>query len=290
MKAKRTIKSTLFTGLLAVSIATLYYSCKKENQAPASSSTSVSQKQMVNNAQDLADKISSIKIVNKGKVVGSISTQSGGFSFADPHEGFSFSSSSGVQYVSDPNGGGSLYISASAFGGNAAAGSVQAGNTNMDINYTLCISAADSGSGFSFGPAFSGTSTILGISGDFSKILDGTANDSDMTTIFNGFAMYQVFSDQASGAYPIVNWLQDISQIDENPDAFENKGFAWIMDFRDFHMFFSKSGNLNVSGGSITFDGKYYEFIPEEGAENPFDLGEDPEVNEVDGLGTMGCN
>ena len=294
MKASKKIRTTLLTGLLAFCIATLYYSCRKENNESGSATTSANHDRVVNNAQSIADKISHIKIVaNNGKVL-SVNTQSGGFSFADPHDGFSFSSSNGIEYVTNPDGSQSIYISAGAFGSNGGGGGglIVAGNTSMEINFTLCISAADSAEGgFSFGPAMSGVSMVFGISGDLNRILNADESDTtEIGDILNGMAAYMVFDDEASGNYEIVSWLEDLGEAEENPDAFDGKGLAFVIDFRNMSMAFSKEGDLNVSGGSIGFSGKYYQFTPEEGAEDPFDLGEDPEVNVVDGMGTMGCN
>lgn len=285
MKSVQKIKSGLLLGIAAISISTLYYSCQKTPNKPMG--WAANEGVSVENAQSILSKISKIKIVNTntGKVIGAISTLDGGFSFADPHEGFAFSSPNGVQYSEAD---GSLYVTAAAFGENSGGGGgiIQAGSTSMDINYTICISADDSSSGFSFGPTSEGTSTVFGISGDFDQILSGDTSGG-IESLFNGFAMYQVYDDEASGTYDIVNWLEDLN---EPEDALQNKGFAWIIDFKKLQMYFSKSGSLNVSGGTIGFQGKYFEFIPEEDAEDMFDLGDDPEVNVVDGTGSMGCN
>lgn len=283
MKISKKIKSTVLMGALVLSVATLYYSCSKENQGPAATAPVANKPQIIGQGKDLADKVSRIRIVSAdGKRIGSM-TQSGGFSFSEPHDGFAFSSPTGVQYVSDPNGG-YLYITAAAFTGGGG-GLVTAGNTQLDINFTLCLSADDSTGGF-FGPAFSGASMIIGISGDLEAMMN--AGDDSTTSIadfFHGIAIYAVFDSPASGDYDIMNFIED-----QDTTAFEGKGFALAIDFKDLAVYFSKEGTLNVDGGSIGFSGKYYAIKPEEGSDNPFDLGDDAEVQEVDGLGTMSCN
>jgi hypothetical protein len=64
---------------------------------------------------------------------------------------------------------------------------------------------------------------------------------------------------------------------------------SFVMDFSNFSLYFATSGSINVSGGSMTFNGEY---IAIEDLFLDF-LGEgeeDPQVNVVSGYGTMGCN
>lgn len=285
MKISKKIKSTVLAGAVLLSVATLYYSCSKEkNQGPPTAS-GATEPQVISKGQDLSDKISRIRIVSAdGKKVGAL-TQSGGFSFSEPHDGFTFSSPTGVQYVEDPNGG-YLYITAAAFS-SGGGGMVTAGNSSLDINFTLCLSAADSSEGGFFGPTFSGASIIIGISGDLEAMMNAEGDSTaDIGDFFHGIAVYAVFDSPASGNYQIMNFIENM----EDSTAWDNKGFAFVMDFQQFSIYFSKEGTLGVDGGSIGFEGKYYAVIPEEGAEDPFDLGDNPDVEVVDGLGTMSCN
>lgn len=302
MKNSNNLKIVSLLGALFFSALVIITSCKKSNMGPGGSGSKITDQneQTVQQlAQRAMDKISEIKIVKEtdgnkinGKVIGTINMRSGGFTFADGNEGFNFSSSNGVEYVST-SGGGILFISAGSFGGNAAGGTVQAGTSSLQINYTFCMSADDSSMNLNFfGPSFTGVSMVLGISGNFEDILNGTATDSTIMDAFNGMAMYVIYSDEASGNYPIVNWIANADSINNSDnlgDLFANKGFAWVLDFKKPGIYFSSEGELNVSGGSIGFTGKYLAILPEEGKDF-FDLGGDIEFQEVDGLGVMGCN
>ncbi len=288
MKKMKSIKSMLLIGAMAVSVSVLYYSCTKPSPG-VSLGEDMGQDNSIAQAKSFADKISHIKIVaDNGKVLGMVNGKTGAFSFADPHEGFHFSTNNGWEFVEDGSGG-TVYIAAGGFGNNAGGGMVIAGSTTMEINYTFCLSASDDASGVNFfGPSKTGVSLIMGISGNLEKLLKGEVDsNTEMEDIFNGFAMYIVYSDKASGNYDVVNWITDSGLSDlEN----KNKGFAWVMDFKNFHLYFSKEGKLNVNGGSIGFDGKYLDFQPDASASDLFDFGDNPKVTEVDGMGIMGCN
>jgi hypothetical protein len=90
-----------------------------------------------------------------------------------------------------------------------------------------------------------------------------------------------VYDKQAQGSYNIINWFDDL----EDPADLEGEGFAYIIDFRNEKLFFSKSGQLNVSGGQMTFTGKYLEI-----SASLFEDEDNPTFREVSGFGTMGCN
>lgn len=291
MKKINSVKLMSLIGALAFSAVMLITSCNKENVGPGNGNAYVSSSEkdlaVIKEAKQFADKIKKIKIVDdKGRVKGIYNKKTGGFSFADGGEGFNFSSSSGVQWVETAEGG-TLYISAGSFGGNAGGGTVQAGTSTLDIGYTFCLSASDSSMNL-FGPSFTGVSMVLGIAGDFEAILNGDTTSAE--TLFTGMAMYIVYADEAAGNYDVVNWIDNIDSTNSNADDFTNKGFAYVMDFTKPALYFSKEGELNVSGGSIGFSGKYLALLVEEDNEDPFDLSGNVEVEEVDGIGVMGCN
>jgi hypothetical protein len=292
MKTTNRIKSTVITGVLAISIATVYYSCSKgkDQLTTGTGSASAASSQRTINANNFADKVSRIKFVGSdGKVIASINAKTGSFSFSDPHDGFHFSSPTGVQYVSAN--GGTIYVTAAAFGKNAGGGgAVVAGSSSLDIGYTLCFSAADSSksSGFDFFGTGGGVSMVFGLSGDFDKLVNQKSGDSTkIQDMLHGFAIYIVYSDQASGKYDILDFTKDLSKTKAE---LNKKGFAFVADFQNLGIYFSKEGSLDVSGGSIGFEGKYYAFNPSKDSTNLFDLGKDAKVTEVDGSGTMGCN
>jgi hypothetical protein len=286
------IKLMSLVGALAFSAVMLMTSCSKENETPGNGTANVSSSQndqaAINRAKEFAGKIKNIKIVDsQGIIKGSFNTVTGGFTFADGSEGFNFSSSEGVEWVESSNGG-TLFISAAAFGSNSGGGTVQAGETNMNIDYTFCFSASDSALNL-FGPSIDGVSMVLGLSGDINALLSG--DTTAVEDMFNGIAIYEVFDDEASGDYAVVDWLENIDSTSspDAPDFFANKGLAFVMDFKMPAIYFSIDGTLNVNGGSIGFTGKYLGVTLAEG-DDPFNFSGDAEVKEVDGLGVMGCN
>ena len=291
MKISQKIKSVVFASAVVFSASALFYSCsKKSEMGPSSKSNSTVDQQAIKKASNFAAQISRIKIVaDNGKVLGNINAKTGSFSFAEPHDGFHFSTNNGWEYVETADGT-VIYVAAGAFGSNASSGgTVVAGNTSLDINYTFCLAASDAGDAFSFGPDTNSTgiSIVMGISGDLESIINGNTDGKDIQDLFNGFAMYLVYADQISGSYDVVNWIDDKSSpFDDNKD----KGFAWVIDFKNFHLYFSKEGKLTANGGTIGFEGKYLEFAPDADADDIFDFGDNPTVTEVDGSGEMGCN
>lgn len=207
------------------------------------------------------------------------------FSFAAPNDGWNFSNSSGVTYVTD-GGSGIIFIPFSSIGGNSG-GTVVAGNTSLDINYAFCFSASDEALGldlFDFGGDFTGVSVVFGIAGDFSSLSDGNFDDVDLDNLFQGMAMYIVYANEAQGNYPVLNWLD---AIDEDSNNLSNKSFSWVIDFANFNMYLSSSGDLSVSGGEMNFTGEYLGFL-----ELFEDLDEDGDISFaiVPGFGAMGCN
>lgn len=211
------------------------------------------------------------------------------FNFATPNEGWNYSNSSDVAWVPAEGGGGILFIGPGSFGGNAG-GTVVAGNSALDVNYTFCFSASDEALGFDLfdtGADISGISGVIGIAGDFEALLNQEVDSTaDFTDFFQGYAAYFVYDNEAQGSYPILNWLDDLN---DDPDDLADAGFSYVFDFQDGAFYLSSGGTLNVSGGSMSFSGEYL------GIEGLFDAlfeedADEPEFSTVDGFGTMGCN
>lgn len=210
------------------------------------------------------------------------------FSFSSPNPGWNFSSSNGVVWEPASSGGGILFIGAGAFGSNTG-GTIVAGSSALNINYTFCFSASQQALGldlFDVGGNLSGISGVIGIAGDFEALLnDNIDEDADFTDYFQGFAAYFVYANEASGSYEILNWLED---LESDLDDLNDKGFGYVFNFQSFSLYFSYSGTLNVSGGSIGFTGQYLAI--ENLGEFFLDFEEEePEVNIVPGFGVMGC-
>ena len=207
------------------------------------------------------------------------------FSFATPNDGWNYSGTEEIIYVEDE---GLVVITVPSFGANTG-GTIIAGSSALDVDYTFCFSASDEALGldlFDFGGELSGVSVVLGIAGDFEALMEGEVDeDADFFDIFHGFAMYVVYADTAQGTYEILNWLDE---IDEEPDNLADKGFSYVIDFAGEGLYFSSDGTLTVSGGSVTFNGEYLaitDFLLDFGDDD-----DDLSFGYVSGYGTLGCN
>jgi hypothetical protein len=210
------------------------------------------------------------------------------FDFSTPNNGWNFSNPDDVQFVEYPEGGGIVIIPYTAFGANTG-GTVIAGSSALDINYTFCFSASDEALGldlFDFGGDFDGVSLVLGIAGNFDALAEGNVDeDSDFTDFFQGFAMYVVYDDEAQGSYDVLNWLED---LEEDPDFLADHSFSYVLDFTSGGgLYFSSDGTITVSGGSMTFSGEY---LAIENFIFSLDDEEDLTFSYVTGYGTLGCN
>lgn len=291
-------KSVFAVALMALSSA-FFTGCQKEqitgtgNTTPASSHVALNsgQKRMIS---DMIHRVPVLRVYDKvhNQFI-DVDFQKRDFSFSTPNDGWNFSSSTGAQWVpaEDGSGGGFLFLDASALGGNTG-GTVVAGNSSIDINYTFCFSASDEALGmnlFDVGGDFTGVSMVLGIGGDFEALMNGELNgddeDIDFTDYFWGFACYVVYADVASGSYEVLDWFND---LEDDLDDLKDKSFSYVLDFKNAAMYFSLSGNINVSGGSMAFNGTYLGildfFLDFDDSEEELD------AVSVDGFGTMGCS
>jgi len=224
----------------------------------------------------------------KSKANGNITNRDGdGWNFSDPGGGtWNFSEEGGITYTSTTN---TFYIPWSSFGSNSASGgTVVAGSSSLDMNYTFCFSSNEAAYGLNLydldSTNFSGLSIVIGVSGDFEALAEADTT-TDLFDYFYGLAFYIVYDSPADGDYKVVSWLDGLSDLDIDSE----KAFAFIFNFRDAKLCMSYSGNINVDGGNMNYDGKYLEiagFFDEDGE---FDW-DDLSYSIVDGFGTMGCN
>jgi hypothetical protein len=218
------------------------------------------------------------------------------FVFSDPDEGFSFDDpdQNGVILWSDGDVDYIVFSTGIGTAGNGGGGTVVAGSTALNMDLTVCLSVEEIASGdgygdlFDSGFGFSEYGAVFGIAGDFEALAgaDWEADDFDPFEYFEGYAAYYVLSDELDGSHEVFDWLD--SSSDDGGD-YNDMASSFVMDFSNFSLYFATSGNINVSGGSMTFNGEY---IAIEDLFLDF-LGEgeeDPEVSVVSGYGTMGCN
>jgi hypothetical protein len=217
--------------------------------------------------------------------------------FSDPDEGFSFDDpdQNGVILWADGDVDYIVFSTGIGTAGNGGGGTVVAGNTALNMDLTVCLSVEEVASGdgygdlFDSGFGFSEYGAVFGIAGDFEALAeaDWDAEDFDPFEFFHGYAAYYVITDgELEGSHEVFDWL-DTS--DDGSDDYNDMASSFVMDFSNFALYFATSGNVNVSGGSMTFNGEY---IAIEDLFLDF-LGEgeeDPEVSVVSGFGTMGCN
>ncbi len=218
------------------------------------------------------------------------------FVFSDPDEGFSFDDPDQNGVILWADGGVDYIVFSTGIGtaGNGGGGTVIAGSTVLNIDLTVCLSVEEIASGdgygdlFDSGFGFTDYGAVFGIAGDFEGLAnaDWDADDFDPFQYFQGYAAYYVLANELSGNHEVFDWL-DASSDDGND--YNDMASSFVMDFSNFSLYFATSGSINVSGGSMTFNGEY---IAIEDLFLDF-LGEgeeDPQVNVVSGYGTMGCN
>lgn len=283
------LKTTLAVSLFAVSSA-FFTGCQKDQEFTGNvkpTKTVELSKDQERIVQDVANRIPTIRVYDqKNNRFIDVDFQNREFSFSEPNDGWNFSSSDDVLWQPAQGGGGILFIGPGALGGNTG-GTLVAGNSTLDINYTFCFSASDEALGldlFDLDADFDGISGVIGIAGDFEALANGEMEeDADFTDYFQGFAAYFVYDNEASGSYEILNWLED---LDSDFDDLDGKGFGFFFDFQTPAIYFTYDGTLNVSGGSIGFNGEY---LGIEGLLFGEDEDDEPDYGIVDGFGAMGC-
>lgn len=207
-----------------------------------------------------------------------------GFNFGDPPEGFDFSDPQGTAYATED---GIVIVTTPGFGSNTGGGVITAGSSSYDISQTFCLSSEEEdemASGISSiagATDFEGVSLILGVSGD----LDMASIDT--TQLFGGLeaiVLYVVFDSEAQGSYDVINFF-DLEELGDEP---EGVAFAYIIDIENSRIYISSDGELNVSGGSISFSGEYLQLDFEDDAFFD-DIIQPEQLKFVSGAGTLGC-
>ncbi len=292
----KSISNSRILLLFTVALSAVLFSCQQKEEVLTGSGNGYHQNdrperltaQQEQQVQSMINKVSDIKIWDEDRNrMYNFDVQNRDFSFSDAGEGGWNFSDNDVVWDPAPNGGGVLYISSGALGANSG-GTVVAGNSALDIAYTFCFSASDEALGmdlFDYGVNMDGISMVIGIAGDFEALMNEEVDeDSEFTDYFQGFAVYFVYDDEASGSYDILDWFNN---LEDDVDDLSDNGFAYLLDFVNFELYFSSEGTLNVSGGQMQFQGEYFallEFLTSTDGE------EDLEFAFVPGFGIMGCN
>lgn len=221
------------------------------------------------------------------------------FSFSDPSDGWTFATNQGVVWTQSPAGGGVWFITPGSFGSGGSGGVVSAGNLTLPIDFTLCFTADESAFGFDpdeFGD-FSGLSGVIGIAGNVQALEneDFESDEVEIENFFLGVAVYVVFEDQASGSYPVFDFVDEDVDLDNlDDDNVLGKAFSIVIGFDKNYggIYMSNGGTMSVSGGTMSFNGTYFGYEVNFG-----DLLDDPDPDdfiteeyvEVSGSGSMGC-
>jgi len=218
--------------------------------------------------------------------------------FSDPDSGFEFDDPDGNNAMVFSDGSGSYLVFSSGFGvsGQGGGGTVVAGSTILNMDLTICLSLEEVAEGdgmldlFDTDTMFSQYASVIGIAGDF-EALESADENSDFSPFefLEGYAAFNVIADDVTGSHEVFNWMDA-----ENADTedFDDMAYAVVFDFQNFSLYFSNSGTVTTSGGTMEFSGTFIAF--EDLLENLFsensseDFEGDAEV--VEGYGSMGCN
>jgi hypothetical protein len=221
------------------------------------------------------------------------------FEFTDPDEGFVFDDPDGNNAMVFYDGTDSYLVFSAGIGvsGQGGGGTVVAGSTTLDMDFTVCLSMQEVAAGdgtvdfFSDGSGvFDEYAAVIGIAGDFEALAnaDASGNSSfDPFEYLQGYAEFYVIADDVSGNHEVFNWMD----AEADPEDFDDMASAMVFDFQDFSLYFANSGQVNVSGGTMEFNGTFIGFLDfldvflEDSSEEI-----DMEAVEVSGYGSMGCN
>ena len=178
-----------------------------------------------------------------------------------------------------------VYVSSSTFGlgSSNSTSTVTAGNTTLNVQ-TLCLAIDASAYAAMFQAQtgqlpINGISVVMGLDVDWALLQN--ASSASFGNFFHGLAYYLVYDFPASGSYNVIDWTGafGVSSLD---------GFAMVFSFdqnNDGSFYFSKTGNINVSGGDMTFNGDYW------GIQSVFtNINNGLTFQTYSGSGTMGCN
>lgn len=198
------------------------------------------------------------------------------WSFANPQPNTIYGSGGGlVVYVSS---------SSSNLGYGTPTHTINAGSTTLNVQ-TLCLAVDASAYAAMFAGQtgqlpYTGISVVMGLDADFSLLAN--ASNTNFGNYFRGLAYYLVYDSPANGSYNVIDWTTITSNFPTQ------LGFAMVFSFdlqNNFGAFyFSKDGQLTVSGGDISFSGNYW------GIETNFNnVNPGLTFNSYPGSGTMGC-
>ncbi len=307
---KGTNKKIKMAAALSVSAILLFStSCTKEETNGGAPSETTGEVQAITNQRtqnkidDFVERIPAISWYNTtmDKIITfDPKNPAKNFNFSDPEPGWAYTE--GIEFFFVEPGGhnlGGIRLSGSgSFGirNGPRTGIVVAGETVMTINNTFCFSASEDAIGLDIGgfggPNLNGISGVIGISGDFQALMNEDFSSSGAMNIFdyfNGLAYYVVYDDEANGSYDILNWLDDSNEESNDPSG---DGFAWVYSFSpdSWGLYFSQSGKLDVSGGTMNFNGTYFGF--ELGNDDMDDDGDlhNYDYMKGDGYGNMSCD
>lgn len=175
-----------------------------------------------------------------------------------------------------------VYASIDFLQENAQSYNIQVGDESLSVK-TICMSIDYSSFLTLFGELGSefpsdGFSAVIGIDADLSML--SNASSENIGNFFHGMASYYVYDFEASGQYEVFDWW-DLNTFESGNAV----AYAFLFSNNNFGSFhFSKDGNINVSGGNMTFEGNYYKIDYDF-----FMINDSLEFQTVQGSGTMGC-
>ena len=291
--------------VLALSIATgaaamLFTGCQKDKEvvaAPGTVQTVMLSEAKKRQVQEMTSRVPKLRFYDEqeNRFI-DFNVGSRDYVFTDPDEGFTFDDpdQNGVYLWADGTGDYIVFNAGIGVAGQGAGGGiVVAGNSTLDMDFTICLSLAAVAEGdgygdlFDSGFAFDEFGAVFGIAGDFEALADADSDSEDFDPFeyFQGFAAYYVLADDLNGSHEVFNWLDATG--DEN---FDDMASSYVMDFTNFSLYFATDGVVTVSNGTMTFQGEYLaiedlflDFLEESDEE-------EPDFNIVSGYGSMGCN
>lgn len=294
MNGTRTYKRAALPLVVAVLLgAGLLTACSKERAGVAPRASGKVDLEVEQRIREKLDQLPGVGIynrrMNKVIVFKHLPDGSRSFNFVDPPSGgINFASSNGGQWTWSESEG-LMILTEPSSGTGGGGGTVVAGDASLDIELAVCFSFDEEGLGMDlFDTGINDVAGVIGIAGDFDALINGdfSSGEDDIFDYFHGFAYYLVYADQLGNeSYEVLNWIDDLDQDEED---LENFGFSFVVSFQnEGGIYLSQDGELQVSGGSIGFNGNYYAL---EGVDF-FEEGGDDEgsASTVPGFGTMGC-
>ena len=269
--------------VLLIAAVTILAACKKENTTTVNSvSSELTEDQfkvLTNNMKSIPLSINVIDEVNNRVVEFNVRERTiscnRSWNFANPTTNTIYGQAGGL----------TVYVSSSSvgWGSGSPTHSITAGSTTLNVQ-TLCLAVDASAYASMFAGAtgslpIDGISVVMGLDADFSLLANSSS--SSFGNYFKGLAYYLVYDFNASGSYPVIDWL--------NYSTFPNsEAFSMVFSFtagNNGGFYFSENGNINVSGGDMTFTGNYWGIESNFSAINP-----SLSYGTFSGSGTMGCN